>query len=51
MLIDWTSFPQFFPLGEFRADTKTFTYMNGKEEFVIMAQDYIEVKPLGIEHF
>lgn len=51
MVIDTTKFPQFLPIGEYRIDDTIYTYINGKEEFVLLYQDYIEVKPLGILEF
>lgn len=51
MLIDSSSFPQFVPVGEYRLETKIYTYMNGEEEFILLIQDYIEAKALGIERF
>ena len=51
MIIDSSKFPKFVPIGEYRLDTKYFTYMNGEEEFIYMTQDYIEVKPLGALQF
>lgn len=51
MIIDTTKFPQFIPIGEYRIDLNFSTYMNGYEEFVLLHQDYIEVKPLGALQF
>ena len=51
MVVDTSRFPKFVPIGEYRLDFKFFTYMNGKEEFIMLIQDYIEVKPLGALQF
>lgn len=51
MLIDFSKYPQFMPIGEYRMDLSFSTYMNGYEEFVWLHQDFIEVKPLGILQF
>lgn len=53
-IIDTTKFAQFtkfVPVGEYRVDTKVFSYMNGKEELVLTYQSFIEVKPLGALQF
>lgn len=51
MVVDISAFPQFIPIGEYRVDIKTFTFMNGYEEFVMLNQEYFEVKPLGAMQF
>lgn len=51
MTVDTSNFPQFLPPGQYRLDSKYFTYMNGKEEFIAMIQDYMDVTPLGAEQF
>lgn len=51
MMFSSKKFPPFVPVGEYRLDTQYFTYINGKEEFIMMNQDFLEVKPLGILQF
>lgn len=51
MAVDWSTFPKFVPVGEYRLDTKTYTFMNGVEEFITWTQDFAEVKPLGAIQF
>lgn len=51
MVFDSKTLPPFMPVGEYRIDVQLFTNMNGKEEFIMMSQDYIEVKPLEIIQF
>lgn len=51
MVTDSKNWPKFLPVGEYRFDLQYFTYMNGKEEFILMLQHYIEVKALGILEF
>lgn len=51
MPLDSRKFPKFLPIGEYRMDSRYSTYMNGKEEFIMLLQDYIEVKALGILEF
>ncbi len=51
MIVDTSKFPPFMPVGEYRADTAVYTFVNGEKEFVLLIQDYIEVKALGIELF
>lgn len=50
-IVNTEKFPQFVPIGEYRLDTIISTFMNGKEEFVLLYQCYIEAKPLGIMQF
>lgn len=51
MLFNAQEFPIFVPVGEYRIDLRYFTYMNGDEEFMMLIQDFVEVKPLGILQF
>lgn len=51
MTMDWSRFPKFVPIGEYRLDVRTYTFMNGIEEFLTVNQDYAEVKPLGALQF
>lgn len=51
MIVNITSFPLFIPVGEYRIDLKTSTFMNGIEEFIMLNQEYFEVKPLGALQF
>lgn len=51
MVFDKSNFPQFVPVGEYRVDVTIFVTKNGKEEFLFLYQEYIEVKPLGILQF
>lgn len=51
MIMETSTFPQFLPIGEYRLDIRCVTHMNGEEEFVILTQDYYEIKPLGTEQF
>lgn len=51
MVVDTSNFPPLLPAGEYRGDVTVYTYIDNKEEFVLLFQDYIEVKQVGIEYF
>lgn len=51
MIMDTSNFPQFLPIGDYRFDIGLVTYMNGEEEFILLTQDFYEVKPLGVIQF
>lgn len=49
--MDISNFPQFVPIGDYRVDVQIFTYINGEEEFILLAQEFFEVKPIGAMQF